>query len=124
MTPNGPYWIDPSRVAPDTTGTNADGSAPFAGQVFFNPQPGTLGSFQKRSLDGPNYWDYNFSVLKSTRIRERHSLEFHADFFNVFNHPNFFLNDQNVNVASFGRINAQNSSASTTASDMEQRVSS
>jgi len=108
MTGNGPYWIDPSRVGPDTRGAAADGSAPFNGQVFFNPQPGTLGSFQKRSLDGPNFWDYNFSVVKSVRIAERHSVEFHGDFFNIFNHPNFFLNDQNINNTAFGRINAQN----------------
>jgi hypothetical protein len=88
----------------------ADGSAPFTGQVFFNPQPGTLGGLQKRALDGPGYWNYNFGVVKSMKITERHNLEFHGDFFNIFNHPNFFLNDQNVNTASFGKITSQNSS--------------
>jgi hypothetical protein len=110
MTGNGPYWINPANVGADTLGVAADGSAPFAGQVFFNPQPGTLGGLQKRALDGPGYWNYNFGVVKSMKITERHNLELHGDFFNIFNHPNFFLSDQNVNTASFGKIAGQNSS--------------
>ena len=108
MTGNGPYWIDPTHVGPDTRGVAADGAAPFAGQAFFNPQPGTVGNLQRRSLTGPGYWDYNFAVVKNVKITERQSLELHADFFNVFNHPSFFLNDQNVNTASFGKITTQN----------------
>ncbi|HUQ90144.1 MAG TPA: TonB-dependent receptor [Bryobacteraceae bacterium] len=108
MTGNGPSWINPDHVGPDSFAVAADGSAPFSGQVFFNPQPGKLGSFQKRYLDGPNYWNYNFSVVKNIRLTERHTLEFHFDFFNVFNHPNFYLSDQNVNNPSFGRITQQN----------------
>ena len=108
MTGNGPYWIDPSHVGPDTRGVAADGAQPFAGQVFFNPQPGTLGNLQRRSLTGPMYQSYNFSVVKNVRIAERHSVELHADFFNLFNHANFYLGDQNVNNASFGKITTQN----------------
>ncbi len=109
MTGNGPYWLNPSAINPDTTtGVAADGASPFAGQLFFNPQPGKLGSLQRRLLDGPGYWNYNMALVKSTKIRERHLLELHADFFNVFNHPNFYLGDQNVNSASFGKIGSQN----------------
>ena len=108
MTGNGPYWIDPAHIGPDTRGVAADGAAPFAGQLFLNPQPGTQGSLQKRALDGPPFRSYNFSVVKAFQITERQSLELHADFFNVFNHPNFYLGDQNVNNASFGRITTQN----------------
>jgi hypothetical protein len=111
MTGNGPYWLDPSHINPsDTRGVAADGAAPFAGQIFFNPQPGTQGSLQKRALDGPPFRTYNLAVVKTFAIRERHTLEFHADFFNVFNHPNFYLGDQTVNNASFGRITQQNTS--------------
>src|SRR5262249_13664507 len=86
----------------------ADGAAPFAGQMFANPQPGSLGSLQRRVMTGPPYRSYDFAVSKGTRITERQSLEFHADFYNLFNHPNFFLNDQNVNNNNFGRITQQN----------------
>jgi hypothetical protein len=30
-----------------------------------------------------------------------------VDFYNLFNHPNFFINDQNVNNANFGKITSQ-----------------
>ncbi len=89
MTGNGPYFVDPSHIGPDGRGVAPDGADPFPGQIFFNPQPGTLGSLQRRILDGPWYKNYNFSVQKDTRITERQSIQFRADFFNVFNHPNF-----------------------------------
>jgi len=108
MTGNGPYWLDPSHIGPDTRGVAADGSAPFPGQLFFNPQPGTQGSLQKRPLDGPPFRSLDFSVVKTFHTTERQTLDFHFDFFNVFNHPNFFLNDQTVNNTAFGRITSQN----------------
>jgi hypothetical protein len=108
MTGNGPYWIDPSHIGPDTRGVGADGSPAFAGQLFFNPQPGTQGGMQKRMLDGPGFWNYNMSIVKKVNITERLNVELHADMFNLFNHANFFLNDQNVNNTGFGRITAQN----------------
>jgi hypothetical protein len=33
----------------------------------------------------------DFSVMKSTKINERFSLQFRAELFNIFNHPNFAL---------------------------------
>jgi hypothetical protein len=107
---NGAYWLDPSHIGPDTRGVAADGAAPFNGQIFFNPQPGTQGSLQKRALDGPAFRSYNLAVVKTFQIRERISMDFHADFFNVFNHANFYLGDQTVNNTGFGRITTQNTS--------------
>ena len=40
---------------------------------------------------GPHQANYDFSVLKVTRITERQSLQFRAEFFNVFNHPQFAI---------------------------------
>jgi hypothetical protein len=31
-------------------------------------------------------------------------LEFRADFYNLFNHPNFYEGDQNINSTNFGKI--------------------
>ncbi len=49
----------------------------------------------------PGFWDYDFSLQKDTKITERQTLQFRADFFNIFNHPNFFADDQLVNSAKF-----------------------
>jgi len=44
-------------------------------------------------------------VVKDFKITERQSVDFHADFFNQFNHPNFIIpGDFNVNSPSFGKL--------------------
>jgi Carboxypeptidase regulatory-like domain/TonB dependent receptor len=107
MTSNGPYWFNPANIAPNTQAVAPDGSAPFAGQVFFNPQPGSAGSLQRRVLNGPWYKNYDLSISKNLRIQERHSLSLRADFYNILNHPNFLISDQNVNSNGFGKFTAQ-----------------
>jgi hypothetical protein len=104
MTGNGPYLINPSAISANGTGAAPDGSPAFAGQVFFNPPAGTVGDLQRRALSGPWFKNYDMSVRKTFNFNERHSLEFRADFYNLFNHPNFFAGDQNINSTSFGKI--------------------
>ena len=108
MTGNGPYVFNPSILNPVShTGTNDFGGAPYSGQIFYNPGPGQVGTMQRRLLNAPWYVNYNFSLSKSTKITERQSVELHANFFNVFNHPNFYASDQNINSTSFGKITSQ-----------------
>lgn len=111
MTGKGPYFISPSVIGPNGAGVAADGSAPFSGQVFFNPGAGTVGSLQRRILSGPWYNDYNMAVLKDTKITERQSIQFRADFYNLFNHPSFLAGDQNINSVNFGKITKMFTSA-------------
>jgi hypothetical protein len=47
---------------------------------------GTLG---RNSLRGPSFKELNFSVFKNTAITEKVNLQLRAEFFNLFNHPNF-----------------------------------
>ena len=46
------------------------------------------------------------SVAKDTKIKERVSLQFRSEAFNLFNHPNFGQPQNNLAVASFGQITA------------------
>ena len=108
VTGNGPYWINPANIGSNTQGVAPDGAAPFAGQVFFNPQPGSLGSLQRRVLNAPGFTSYDFALSKNFKVYERHTLELNANFYNLLNHPNFFINDQNVNSNNFGKIASQN----------------
>jgi hypothetical protein len=110
-TGNGPYFIDPSHINPTTgAGVAPDLQPAFAGQVFFNPQGGSVGSLQRRALDGPGFWMYDASMVKNIKITERQSLEFRADAYNLFNHPNFFAGDTQglVNSSTFGQITSMN----------------
>ncbi len=86
---NGPYFINPSAISANGTGAAPDGSAPFAGQVFFNPGAGTVGTLQRRLLSGPWFKNYDMAVQKAIKITERHHIDFRADFYNLFNIANF-----------------------------------
>ena len=43
------------------------------------------------NLRGPDQVNFDFAMLKNFRITERHRLQFRAEFFNLFNHPQFAL---------------------------------
>jgi hypothetical protein len=48
-----------------------------------------FGNLGRNSLRGPSFKEFNFSVYKNTRLAERVNLQIRAEFFNLFNHPNF-----------------------------------
>jgi hypothetical protein len=54
---------------------------------------------QRNSLTGPDFRDLDLSLAKTTRITERVRVEFRADAFDLFNHPNFG-NPQSLTAAS------------------------
>jgi hypothetical protein len=115
MTGNGPYFVSPSVIASSGRGASSPTSATFDGQIFFNPAPGTVGNLQRRMLSGPWQWALDFSVIKSVKLYERHSLDLHVDFFNITNHPTFYVYPStagdygytgyvNANSSSFGKL--------------------
>ncbi|MBL8178820.1 MAG: TonB-dependent receptor, partial [Bryobacterales bacterium] len=111
MTGNGPFFIDASAIGTDGRGTAPDGRAPFAGQVFFNPNAGEWGGLQRRMFSGPWWFNFDFGAIKNTKITERQSVEFRMESTNFFNTPTFFIGDQNINSTQFMRITAANTSA-------------
>jgi hypothetical protein len=52
------------------------------------PAAGTTG-LSRNAFQGPHIWNLDIGVLKNFRITERWGFQFRAEFFNVFNHPNF-----------------------------------
>ena len=48
-----------------------------------------FGSLRRNSLRGPSFKDFDFSFFKDTALSERMKLTLRAEFFNLFNHPNF-----------------------------------
>ncbi|MBI1956046.1 MAG: hypothetical protein HYS38_06590, partial [Acidobacteria bacterium] len=62
---------------------------------WFNPaafvlQPaGFYGNVPRNALIGPGFANFDLSFHKDFLVREPRAMEFRADFFNLFNHPNF-----------------------------------
>jgi len=52
---------------------------------------GYFGDLGRDEIYGPGFWNYDLSATKNFQIRERFQLQFRAEFFNIFNHPNFAL---------------------------------
>jgi hypothetical protein len=76
----------------------------FNTAAFAFPAPGTFGNAGRNILDGPGYQTVNLSLMKNTALSERLNLQFRAEAFNLFNHPNFTLPDNFLGSPPFGRI--------------------
>ena len=76
----------------------------FNTEVFTVPPFGNFGNAGRNIISGPEFRNLDFSVLKNTFLREGWNLQFRAEFFNLFNHPNFDLPDVFVGSPTFGRI--------------------
>jgi hypothetical protein len=67
---------------------------------------GTFGNSGRNIIRGPKFFNTDLGLLKDTPITERFRLQFRAEFFNIFNNPNFRLPNSNASSAQFGRITA------------------
>jgi hypothetical protein len=59
--------------------------------AFAQPADGTFGDLGRDQIYGPGFWNYDFSISKNLLLHEQILLQFRAEFFNIFNHPNFAL---------------------------------
>jgi hypothetical protein len=104
MTDRGPFIAAESIIGPDGRGVGADENIAFGGQAFFNPAPGEIGTLQRRWFSGPSSFNFDFGLTKRTLIYEGQSIDLRMEALNVLNHPTWFVDDQDVNSFSFGRI--------------------
>ena len=72
--------------------------------AFANPAPGTFGTCAPRKFHGPGIQMVDLSLFKQFKFTERWQLQFRAEFFNAFNHPNFGNPDGNISHGSFGKV--------------------
>ncbi len=57
--------------------------------VMIPPALGTFGTMGRNLFRGPKFYNWDFSLVKDTRLTERVRLQFRAEFFNILNHPQF-----------------------------------
>lgn len=108
--PNGNiFFLDPDAIAANGRGVAPDGAAPFDGQQFFNPAPGTLGNLPKNAFNGPTFSNWDFGVMKDFIVTEEVKLEFRAEFFNFLNENSFGVPASfNINSTTFGQLTSSN----------------
>jgi len=89
--------------------TNSDGSA-----IFTKPAPGTFVTQRVRDvIYQPGLENWNMGLFKSFPITERYGLQFRAEAFNVWNHPNWNGPQLNpANATTFGKVLTKGSGSS------------
>ncbi len=89
-------------------------SAWFNGCAFAQAPAGELGTAARAPVYGPRFVNTDFSIIKDFPLpwREATNLQFRAEFFNLFNHAQFYMNgyadsgEQDINTpSSFGVVN-------------------
>jgi hypothetical protein len=76
----------------------------FNTAAFALPAPYTFGNEGRNNLTGPPLKNLDFIAYKDFLFTERLRLQFRSEFFNIFNHANFGLPNNDVQSASFGVI--------------------
>jgi hypothetical protein len=73
----------------------------YLNPAAFAEPAGEFGTLGRDQIYGPGFWNADFSVTKDTKITETLGVQFRAELFNIFNHPNFAL-PNNVVTPGFG----------------------
>ena len=74
---------------------------------FVAPPPGELGNASRVPATGPDFVNTDFSVIKEFALpRKEMGLNFRAEFFNLFNHPQLGLPIADINQPGFGAVNS------------------
>jgi hypothetical protein len=64
----------------------------------------SFGNLGRNAITGPGFQNTDFSLMKETVVAERIHVQFRAEVFNLFNHPNFGQPGNVVGTPNFGRI--------------------
>lgn len=83
------------------------------GSIMIPPAQGTFGTMGRNLFRGPSFHNWDFSLVKDTRLSERVRMQLRAEFFNILNHPQFanpeastLLNEDPSSPGLFGASNA------------------
>ncbi|MBV9761231.1 MAG: carboxypeptidase regulatory-like domain-containing protein [Acidobacteriaceae bacterium] len=85
---NGAAEIRPNQTCNPVL-SNPSLSEWFNAACFSQPAAGELGNASRTPLSGPDFVNTDFSAMKHFAMSERAHLDLRAEFFNLFNHPQF-----------------------------------
>jgi hypothetical protein len=105
---NGNSLIRPNQTCAPTTGFQQSIGEWFNVNCFGAPGAGQLGNSNRTPVNGPDFVNTDFSVIKRFALPwENTGLDFRAEIFNLFNHAQFGLPGSDFNSpGTFGKINS------------------
>lgn len=89
-------------LAPPPTNPSGPVTGPNPG-LFTFPTYGGPGNLPRNWFYGPGFRNFDMVISKLTSLNERFSLEFRAETYNLFNHPNFNPPDNGVGDLTFSQ---------------------
>ena len=78
----------------------------FNTSVFSLPALYTFGNAPRNAVIGPGLQEFDLSLQKDIRLTEAIKLQFRAEAYNLFNHPNFNIPNRTAFTANFGSISS------------------
>src|SRR6185369_7216926 len=87
----------------ELTGSQFPGGKVYNRAAFTAAPAGTQGNFGRNVLRGFGAWQTDVAVQRQFHVTERFALRFRAEFFNIFNHPNFGSPTNVLTSPLFGR---------------------
>jgi hypothetical protein len=103
---NDNYYFDPNSFTDNATDDSAPPCSAGAQYECYEPSLlGTLGNTKRTICCGPHISNTDLAILRTFPVSERMHVDFRAEFFNIFNHTQFYNPDGNVSDgAQFGQV--------------------
>jgi len=99
-------WNRPNKVSGCDPYAASHGKLQWINAACFVAPPiGELGDAARVPVSGPDFVNTDFSVIKDFALpRKEMGLNFRAEFFNLFNHPQFGMPINDINASGFGSV--------------------
>jgi hypothetical protein len=94
-------WFDLNAFQPSPACISVAKGCPADAYGFLPFQDANSG---RNILDGPGYQYINMALMKNFPVKERKVVQFRLESFNIFNHLNLMLPDNNFNTTTAGLI--------------------
>jgi hypothetical protein len=102
----------------NTVLASVNGAVPFGtgtsyltSNGFSAPAAGQFGNLGRGAVRGPDTWNYNMSLFKSFRVRDRFNLELRGEAYNLTNTPHYANPVTNIGSPAFGQITSMTTGA-------------
>ena len=89
---------------PNLPGSQRDPIRWFDTEAFALPDAHTFGTVGRNTVFAPGLRNFDFSLIRNIPLKDVSSLQFRAEFFNLFNTPNFDVPNRFAFTPNFGRV--------------------